>query len=43
VVSILLTGFSPIGIGSGNIIESGTQSLCTHYEENFEAVLNRLH
>lgn len=39
VVSILLAGFAPIGIGGGNIIDSGTKSLCTHYEENFEAVL----
>ena len=42
VVSILLSGFSPIGIGGGNIIDSGTKNLCTHYEENFEQVLSRL-
>ncbi len=42
VVSILLAGFAPIGIGGGNIVESGTRSLCTHYEENFGAVLARL-
>lgn len=42
VVSILLAGFAPIGIGGGNIIDSGTRSLCTHYEENFETVLRRL-
>jgi beta-phosphoglucomutase len=42
VVSILLAGFAPIGIGGGNIIDSGTRSLCTHYEENFEMVLKRL-
>ncbi len=42
VVSILLAGFAPIGIGGGNIIDSGTKSLCTHYEENFEQVLRRL-
>jgi beta-phosphoglucomutase-like phosphatase (HAD superfamily) len=41
VVSILLAGFSPIGIGGGNIVDSGAQSLCTHYEESFEAILNR--
>lgn len=41
-VSILLAGFAPIGIGGGNIIESGTKSLCTHYEENFEQILKRL-
>lgn len=39
VVSILLAGFAPIGIGGGNIIDSGTKSLCTHYEETFEGVL----
>ena len=42
VVSILLAGFAPIGIGGGNIIGSGTKSLCTHYEESFEQVLKRL-
>ncbi len=42
VVSILLAGFAPIGIGGGNIIESGTKSLCTHYSENFEQVLRQL-
>ncbi len=39
VVSILLAGFAPIGIGGGNIIDSGTQSLCTHYEEGFDHIL----
>jgi beta-phosphoglucomutase len=42
VVSILLAGFAPIGIGGGNIIDSGTKSLCAHYEESFEQVLKRL-
>ena len=42
VCSILLAGFAPIGIGGGNIIDSGTRGLCTHYEENFEGVLQRL-
>jgi len=42
VVSILLAGFAPIGIGGGNIIDSGTQSLCTHYEESFNQILARL-
>jgi hypothetical protein len=37
-----VAGFSPIGIGGGNIIDSGTKSLCTHYEENFEQILTRL-
>ena len=35
-------GFAPISIGGGNIIDSGTQPLCTHYEENFEAILRLL-
>jgi hypothetical protein len=42
VVSIFLAGFAPIGIGGGNIIDSGTKSLCTHYEENFEQILTLL-
>lgn len=43
VVSILLAGFAPIGIGGGNIVDSGTKSLCTHYEENFDQILALLH
>lgn len=42
VVSILLAGFVPLGIGGGNIIDSGTKGLCTHYEENFEQILSLL-
>lgn len=42
VVSILLAGFAPIGVGSGNIIESGTKSLCSIYAENFETILQRI-
>ena len=42
ICSILLAGIAPIGIGGGNIIDSGTQGLCTHYEEDFEHVLKRL-
>lgn len=42
VVSILLAGFAPIGIAGGNIVDSGTKSLCTHYEENFEQILTLL-
>jgi hypothetical protein len=30
------------GMGGGNIIDSGTQGHCTHYEEDFEGVLKRL-
>lgn len=42
VVSILLAGFAPIGIGGGNIDESGTRGLCTHYKEDFEQILKLL-
>ncbi len=42
VVSILLAGFAPIGIGGGNIDDSGTRSLCTHYEEDFGQILAHL-
>ncbi|MGB0258954.1 MAG: HAD family hydrolase [Coraliomargarita sp.] len=42
VLSILLAGFAPLGISGGNICESGTQSLCAHYEDNFEQILARL-
>lgn len=42
VVSILLAGFAPLGLGGGNIIDSGTKPLCTHYDENFEQILARL-
>lgn len=42
VLSLLLAGFAPLGISGGNIIESGTQSLCTHYGDNFEQILARL-
>ena len=42
VVSILLAGFAPIGIGGGNIEDSGTKGLCTNFEENFEDILKLL-
>ena len=42
VISILLAGFSPIGIGGGNIEDSGTKGLCTNFEENFEDILKVL-
>ena len=35
VCSIRLAGYPTIGIGGGNIIESGTQELCCHYCESF--------
>ncbi len=39
VVSILLAGFAPIGLGGGNIIDSGTKELCSNYCENFDEIL----
>jgi beta-phosphoglucomutase-like phosphatase (HAD superfamily) len=40
VVSVMLAGFSVIGMAEGNIIQSGTKGLCEEYCENFEEVLN---
>ena len=42
IVSILLAGFALMGIGGGNIIESGTHSLCQHYAEGFPGILSML-
>jgi len=39
VCSIRLAGFAVIGLGGGNIIESGTQGLCNYYCETFHDVL----
>jgi beta-phosphoglucomutase-like phosphatase (HAD superfamily) len=38
VCSVRLAGYSTIGIGGGNIIESGTQELCCNYCETFDAI-----
>ncbi len=38
VCSIRLAGYPTIGIGGGNIIESGTQELCCHYSESFSEI-----
>ncbi|MCP5096624.1 MAG: HAD family phosphatase [Chloroflexi bacterium] len=38
VCSIRLAGFPTIGIGGGNIIESGTHELCCHYCESFDEI-----
>lgn len=38
VCSIRLAGYPTIGIGGGNIIESGTRELCCHYVENFDEI-----
>ena len=40
VCSIRLAGYPTIGIGGGNIIESGTQELCCHYLESFDEIAN---
>ncbi len=42
VVSILLAGFAPIGLGGGNIIDSGTKELCSHYCGDFSEILREL-
>ncbi|HEY3331186.1 MAG TPA: HAD family phosphatase [Capsulimonadaceae bacterium] len=42
VCSIRLSGFAAIGIAGGNIIQSGTQSLCAHYCNTFEQILKVL-
>lgn len=42
VLSLMLAGFAPLGISGGNIVDSGTQSLCTYYDDNFEQILARL-
>jgi beta-phosphoglucomutase len=39
ICSIRLAGFTPIGLGDGNIIASGTKSLCGHYCATFEEIL----
>lgn len=39
VCAIRLAGFPTIGIGGGNIIESGTKALCDYYCETFEEIL----
>jgi len=42
VSSIRLAGFSVIGIAEGNIIESGTKSLCHDYCQNFDEILRNI-
>ncbi|MBD3391354.1 MAG: HAD hydrolase-like protein [Chitinivibrionales bacterium] len=39
VVSVRLAGFAPLGIGGGNIAQSGTRSLCAGYGESFDEIL----
>lgn len=42
VVSIKLAGFPTIGIGGGNIEQSGTKPLCDYYCETFDEILEEL-
>lgn len=42
VCSIRLAGFEAIGIGGGNILQSGTCAFCHHYCENFTEILRVL-
>jgi beta-phosphoglucomutase-like phosphatase (HAD superfamily) len=39
VCAVRLAGYTTVGIGGGNIRESGTLPLCCHYEEKFEDIL----
>jgi beta-phosphoglucomutase-like phosphatase (HAD superfamily) len=39
VCSIRLAGFACIGVSGGNIVESGTHALCSHYVDSFEEML----
>jgi beta-phosphoglucomutase-like phosphatase (HAD superfamily) len=38
IVSVLLAGYTPVGISGGNIIESGTKCLCHRYYDNLTDV-----
>ncbi len=40
VCAIRLAGFPTIGMAGGNIIQSGTRSLCEHYCQSLDEVLN---
>ncbi len=42
IVSIALSGFAPIGLAGGNIVESGTRPLCHAYVDRFEEILRFL-
>lgn len=42
VCSIRLAGFAAIGFAGGNIIESGTKSLCNHYCQDFQEILKNI-
>ncbi len=43
VCSIRLAGFPTVGFAGGNIIESGTRSLCNFYSRSFGEILEFLH
>ena len=40
IVSIVLAGFAAIGIADGNIIASGTRSLCHRFVDRFDEILS---
>ena len=40
VCSVRLAGYTAIGMAGGNIIESGTRALCTHYCSSFPEILS---
>lgn len=42
ICSIRLAGYTAVGIGGGNIIESGTKGLCNYYCETFEEILKTI-
>lgn len=42
VCSIRLAGFACIGLSGGNIVESGTHALCSHYADSFAEILRLL-
>jgi len=42
ICSIRLAGYASVGIGGGNIIESGTRGLCDYYCETFAEILQAI-
>lgn len=40
VCAIRLSGFTTVGYGGGNIVESGTRALCQHYCEAFDEIMD---
>lgn len=39
VCSVRLAGFQTVGIGEGNILQSGTKAFCDHYCEKFDEIM----